>query len=40
MYIPQAEVGDSVLVHTGYALEVLSDEAARAALGLRASIGS
>ncbi len=31
-YTPQAEVGDYVIVHVGFALQILDEEAAREAL--------
>jgi hydrogenase expression/formation protein HypC len=37
MYVPDAAVDDHVLVHVGYALEVLSEETATTARELRAA---
>lgn len=39
MYVPHAGVGSHVLVHTGFAIEVLSDEAAAEAVALRTGVG-
>lgn len=38
MYIPEAEVGDTVLVHTGFAIERIDTERATEALALRTEI--
>jgi hydrogenase expression/formation protein HypC len=35
LYVPDASVGDTVLIHMGFALEILEDDQARAARDLR-----
>lgn len=37
--VPEAAVGDWVLVHSGYAFEILGDEAARELLDLTDEVG-
>lgn len=37
-YVPEASVGDTVLVHMGFALEILDDDQASAARDLRAEL--
>lgn len=39
LYVPEATVGDSVLVHLGFAVELLEPDRAAAALDLRREIG-
>jgi hydrogenase expression/formation protein HypC len=38
LYVPEASVGDTVLVHMGFALEILDDDRARAARDLRSEL--
>lgn len=40
LYVPEASVGDTVLVHMGFALEILDDGRARAARELRSELFS
>lgn len=38
LYVPEASVGDTVLVHMGFALEILDDDQASAAQELRSDL--
>ncbi|MDH3499182.1 MAG: HypC/HybG/HupF family hydrogenase formation chaperone [Acidimicrobiia bacterium] len=38
MYTPEAKTGDSVLVHLGFAIEILDEERAAAATALRSEM--
>ena len=39
MYTPHAAIGDTVLVHLGFSMEVVEEERALTALALRSEVG-